>query len=122
MSVTPDTTVTDGNTTLHPELWMDYKSAREANTKVHALMGGNVAITLAPSSPRTVNIALLFESEHDSKLCEDMHAGTGVITITETDRATASMQYVVVGKISRELDPDTSELWIVSAEVIEVGA
>ncbi len=116
------TTISDGITTLHPILWMDYKSTRAANTKVHPLMGGGVALSLAPASPRTVNIALLFEDEAESKTCEDMHAGTGVITITEEGRDTASMQYVVVGTIGRDLDPETADRWIVSAEVLEVGA
>lgn len=116
------TVISNGITTLHPELWMDYKSARTANTKVHPLMGGGVAISLAPASPRTVTVALLFLTEAESKQCEDMHAATGVITITEDGRDTASMQYVVTGQVRRELDPDSRELWIVSAEVTEVGA
>lgn len=116
------TTLSDGTTTLNPLLWMDYRSTRDANTKAHPLMGGGVALSLAPASPRRVAVALLFTDETESKQCEDMHAGTGVITITETGRDTASMQYVVVGNIERELDRETSELWIVSAEVIEVGA
>ncbi len=115
------TTITDGITTLHPKLWINYKSDREANTKVHALMGGGVALSLAPASPRTAAVALLFDDEDESKQCEDMHAGTGVITITEPGRTTHSMQYVVTGRITREL-ADTAKQWIVSAEVIEVGA
>ena len=116
------TTISDGITTLHPLAWMDYKSTRDARTKVHPLMGGTVAISLAPADPRTVNVALLFDDEAASKTCEDMHARTGVITITETGRPTASMQYVVSGRIERELDTETAALWIVSAAVIEVGA
>lgn len=116
------TTISDGITTLHPILWMDYKSTRDANTKVHPLMGGGVSLSLAPASPRTITVALLFDDEDESKACEDMHAGTGVITITEDDRDTASMQYVVIGTIGRDLDPETADVWIVSAEVIEVGA
>lgn len=116
------TTVTDGITTLHPVLWTDYRSTRAANTKAHPLMGGGVALSLAPASPRGINVALVFDDEAESKQCEDMHAGTGVITITETGRDTASMQYVVVGNIERELDKETAAVWIVSADVIEVGA
>ncbi len=53
------TTITDGITTLYPTLWINYTSDREANTKVHALMGGGVALSLAPASPRTAAVALL---------------------------------------------------------------
>ena len=115
------TTISDGTTELHPILWMNYKTTRAANTTAHPLMGGNVAITLAPPEPRRAAVALLFDDEDASKACEDMHATPGVITITEEGRDTHSMQYVVIGTIGRELDPESAAIWVVTAEVIEVG-
>lgn len=116
------TTISNGLVTLNPRLWMDYKSTREANTRTHPLMGGGIAVSLAPASPRTVSLALLFTNEDDSKRCEDMLATPGVITITEDGRDTHSMQFVVTGRIGRDLDTETAEDWVVSAEVVEVGA
>jgi hypothetical protein len=116
------TEISDGTDTLHPILWMDYASARDARTRTHPLMGGGTAVTLAPAGPRKVVLALLFADEDESKACEDMHARPGVITITEDGRDTHSMQYVVTGAVTRELDPETAEVWIVAAEVQEVGA
>lgn len=115
-------TVTDSTTTLHPVLWMDYASIRKTNTRTHDLMSGASAITLAPAGPRRSTLALLFKSETDSKACEDMHATAGVLTITDPDRLTHSMQYVVVGEISRTLDKETSRVWILTVDVQEVGA
>lgn len=115
-------TVTDGTTTVHPILWMDYASTRAANTRTHDLMSGSSAITLAPAGPRRVKLAFLFHDEDHSKACEDLHATAGVLTVTDPDRATHSMQYVVIGSVSRDLDTDTARNWIVTAEVQEVGA
>lgn len=116
------TSITDGTVTLHPILWTQYRSTREARTRTHPLASGGTAVSLARSGPRRVNVALLFDDELESEQCEAMHARPGVITITETDRPTHSMQYVVVGNIERELDPETADVWIVTAEVLEVGA
>lgn len=116
------TTISDGTTTLHPLAWMDYQSAREAGTRTHRLMGGGVAVTLAPTGPRRVTVALLFDDEDVSAQCEAMLSTPGVLTIGEGGRSTVPMQFVVVGRIERELDPDTDDAWIVTAEVQEVGA
>lgn len=116
------TEITNGTTTLHPILWMGYVSSRDARTKTHDLVSGDTAITLAPAGPRRVTVVLLFTDEDESKACEDMHARPGILTITEDGRTTHSMQYVVIGKVARELDPDSAAVWFVSAEVQEVGA
>lgn len=116
------TTISDGTTTLTPVLWMDYESTRQAGTRTHTLVSGKQSITLAPAGPRRVRVALLFDDEAASIACETMHAGTSVITITEDGRPTHSMQYVVMGDIRRELDKETAAVWIVSAEVQEIGA
>lgn len=115
------TAISNGITTVTPILWMDYTSTREANTRSHQLVSGRAAITLHPAGPRRVSVVLLFADETESKACEDMHAQPGIITITEDDRPTHSMQYVVVGKITRELDSETQDAWIVTAEAEEVG-
>lgn len=115
-------TITDGTTTLHPLLWMDYSSTRTTGTRTHALASGATAITLAPAGPRRVKLAFLFHDEDLSKACEDLHATEGVLTVTDTDRATHSMQYVVVGTITRDLHTETARNWIVTVDVQEVGA
>ncbi len=115
------TTISDGTTTLHPLAWMDYQSSREAGTRTHRLASGRVALTLAKAGPRRVTIALLFDDEDVSARCEAMLATPGVLTITEDGRDSVPMQFVVVGRIERELDPDTDDAWIVSAEVQEVA-
>lgn len=115
------TEITNGVTTVHPILWMEYASTRQANTRTHPLMSGGTAVTLAPHGPRTVTLALLFDDEEESIVCEDMHARPSVFTITEAGRPTHSMQYVAVGRVSRELDQETAAVWIVSVEVQEVS-
>lgn len=116
------TAISDGITTLHPKLWLGFKTARESRTTAHPLAGGNTAITLAPSGPRTSAIGLLFTDEQESSDCETMLATPGVLTITEPDRPTHSMQFVVTGRIERELVAETARQWIVMADVQEVGA
>lgn len=116
------TTISNGETTLTPVLWAGYESTREAGTKTNRLMSGKTSVTLALAGPRKVSVALLFDDEQTSLDCELMHATPGVITITEDGRDTHSMQYVVVGRITRELNKETQALWVVSADVQEVGA
>lgn len=114
------TTITRGTLTLTPILWMDYESHRAANTRVHELANGQPALTVRPHQPRRVTVVYLFDDEGASKQCEDLHASPGVITVHEDDRATASMKYAVIGTVTRDLDAETADIWIVSAEVLEV--
>ncbi|QBE48747.1 hypothetical protein [Leucobacter triazinivorans] len=115
------TTISDGVTTLHPKVWMQYVSDRDSNTREHTLLSGGIALTVAPATPRRVAVALLFNSEAESEACEQMHARPGILSITEEGRPTHSMQYAVVGTVRRELDPENAAVWIVTAEVREVG-
>jgi len=117
--MTTDTTLTDGTTTLHPLLWMDYESSSAANTIVHQLASGRTAITIADHGPRRVTIALLFADEETSRQCEDLHRTPTIITITEDGRPTAGMQYITIGPVRRTYDPK-GDVWIVGAEVQEV--
>lgn len=113
------TILTDGIETVSPLLWLDYKSTRPSNTIVHELANGGTALTVRDAGARSCTLVLLFTDEDESAACEAMLARKGVQEITETGRATASMSYAVTGTISREYDAD-HEVWIVSADVIEV--
>ncbi len=116
------TTIERGEHTSTPLLWMEYTSRRATNTVVHELSTGELSIHFVPHQRRRVKLVFLFDDEAASKACEDMHADaiSGTYTITETGRDTHTMRYAVVGDVSRELDPETAELWFVSVDAVEV--
>lgn len=115
------TTISDGTSTVQAIAWSEYRSTRRSNTREHELAGGGIALTIRKASPRRVSIVLLLDDETLSAECEAMHASGRTLTITEPGRATHSMQYIVTGEIRRELDPETRDLWFVTADVTEVG-
>lgn len=118
------TIITSPHGSTSPTLWLEYDSTRDAGTLAHPDATGGVIVVHRPTGPRKLALALFYGgpgSEAASAACEALHAAGGVLTITETDRATLGMSYVVTGAIRRSLDVE-HDVWTVEAEVCEVPA
>lgn len=117
------TTITTplGNTS--PVLWMQLATTRQATSRI-VTNGGQAAAIIHGPRPRhrQSQIVLLYIDETASRTAEDLHAAGGICTITEPGRPTHGMTYIVTGAISRELDPETAAVWIVTIEVTEIPA
>jgi len=115
------TTITKGDVTVTPALVLGYDAARMSRNLVHNLIGnGAPNVTLKPASLRSGTLELLFADESTAAACEALHATEGSFTLTDSDRPSIGMVYVV-GSIRRQLEPETRAFWIVSVGFQEVS-
>lgn len=115
------TTLTTPAGVSEPTLWLDYESTREAHTVVHELAEGGVHVVHRPTSTRALKLALFYTDDQASADAENYLAQGGICQITEPDRPTVALRFVVNGRISRTLDAEY-DVWIVTAECQEVPA
>lgn len=113
--------ITHGATTIAPDIIDGFDSRRDSANIVHEILGrSNPDITFRPAGLRTGTLTLVFASETESAAAENVHVSGTVFTIVSTDRATIQMTYVVQGEISRKLDAETRDAWVVEIGYQEV--
>lgn len=117
-------TITRGAATITPTAVTQYASDREAQNRVHVILGRpDPDVTLRPAQSRTGTLMLTFASvtaAADSKTAEDLHAASeGVFVLVSADVPTINMSYVPTGRVSRALDP-TLKAWTLSIPFQEV--
>ena len=114
-------TITTPTGTTTPVLWMELDARRQATTVLHQTVSGGTVVMHGPApTSRATVLMFLYDDEAASRAAENMLAAGGVCSITAPNRVTHEMSFVVVGEIARILDPDTANVWIVTAEVAEV--
>lgn len=115
-------TITQGVTTISPTLVLSYESTRTSTNRVRPLLGGGIAVSLGEAGPRTGTLELFFLTEAAAEQAEQLHMLAGVFALADPDRPTIAMSYVVAdaGAISRTLDPETRERWIVTVDYQEI--
>lgn len=120
--ITSTEVISDGTTAqTAPLLTSGYQSSRQSRTVVHEVLGRSYPdITQFPMSLRSGNLTLVYDNEADSVECERMHTGGYVMTYSDSDLQSASMNYVVNGALTRELDPQTRTVWLVTVAYQEV--
>lgn len=117
------TTITTPLGDTQPVLWMQLATTRHATSRVATNAGAPVAVIHGPRPRhREARLVLLYEDETEARAAEDLHAAGGICTITEPGRPTHGMTYIVTGAISRELDPETANIWILTIDVTEIPA
>lgn len=87
---------------------------------VNPIIGGGIDVTLQEASLRQGAFELVYQDEDEAAYAFAMHQRPSTFTITDSDRASMAMTYVVDGQISRALDDETREFWIVRVEYQEV--
>lgn len=114
-------TVNDGSgDSVSPTLVLGYQVERESQNIVHQIIGGGIAVTLVRPNPRTGTLELFFLEEADAFDAADKHAAETTFTLSDTDRPSINMTYVVSGSVYVELDPETRNRWLVSVDFQEV--
>jgi len=114
------TAETSLNTTT-PALVLGYQTARTSRNIIHDLLSGEVGVALVAPRPRSGTLELLYPVEADAFTALNLHAEETVFTLTDTDRASVAMSYVVDGDITIELDDETRDHWVVSVGYQEVA-
>jgi hypothetical protein len=116
-------TITQGGTTVTPELVLGYDSSRTSGNIVHWILGRpDPDVTLRPARLRKGTLKLLFASESAAGTCFRLHGGAGVFVLADSDVESVGMRYVVDGNIDIGLDPQTQEMWLVSVAYQEIAS
>ncbi|WP_309105018.1 hypothetical protein [Microbacterium sp.] len=120
------TTITHTTGTLTPVVVDGWRAARPARTVVHEILGRtDPDVTFRPAGLRRGTLRLVFPAEADAAHAVQVLATPQRLTLTDPDRATLAMAFVVPsdgGDIECELDDATRNVWIVSCPFQEVTA
>jgi len=117
------TTISDGTTTITPELVVGYEATRDARTVVHQVIGrADPDVSLAADGLRTGSLELLFLTEAAASAGLALHTHPARFTLTEAGMTIPTMTYVRYGALRIRLDPQTQELWLLSVGFREVAA
>lgn len=112
--------------TIAPTLILGYEARQESSNIVHTVLGRtNPDVTLRPAQMRTGSLSLLFAAptaEADSDAARQVLATAGVLSLMSSDRTTVDMAFVTSGSITRRLDEQTRNRWLVSFDFQEVAA
>jgi len=106
--------------TTEPTLVLGYESSRPASTIVHQRLGGATDVLVRPAGLRTGTLRLFYYLEYDAAAAEDMLAKAASFTLNETDRYTINMEFVLSGTLTRYLDDQTRDRWVVEVGYQEV--
>lgn len=113
--------VTDGTTTVTPEVVDGYTSGRESGIRVHPILGRAYPdITYQVAKLRTGTFRLVFADETDALDAETLHTTGSILTIVSDERASANFSYVATDTVIRELDDETRDVWVVEVTYQEV--
>lgn len=104
-SITPMLVLVDG-----------YSQSGTSANIVHELVGGTIAVSLAPDLPRTGTLSLLFATPALAEIAREFHTTGDVFTLVDSDTPQASMTYVRQGPMSVKINSDVTERW-----ALEVG-
>ncbi|WP_024357804.1 hypothetical protein [Leucobacter chironomi] len=117
--------VSSGPEAVEPLLWVDSSQKLKSQNRVHELLSGRVAVTLAPPALRSGSLGLLFDSEAAAAACVELHATGSVFSLEEPDRPSLEMTYVLAegGGIESEYlkDHTDADLWMVRIDYQEVS-
>lgn len=110
--------------TATPDAVDGYASTVTSRTILHEVIGRAYPdVTMLPGSLRSGTLTLVFGDENESRLCEQLHAyAAQPLVLITNDRYTVAMTYVVVGRVTRSLDDQTRDSWIVTADYQEVAS
>jgi hypothetical protein len=107
---------------ITPLLVLGYETARQSQSIFHDILGGGQDVTLRPASLRSGTLRLLLATEAEAVAAETAHAAGKVLRLTDTDRPSVSMSYVLDGSLVRRLDDGTRKLWTLDVGYREVAA
>jgi len=112
------TTITSGASTLSPTVVDGYEANREAQTIVHVIPGSATPdVILRPALLRSGTLTCMWHgasSEANSKTAADLLATAATFALVSTDRTSIPMPFVVTGTVTRRLEDQSRDAWIVS--------
>jgi hypothetical protein len=106
--------------TFSPLMRISATEEIETRNIVHDLLGGGVAITFGGRSLITSALEMVFTSEADS-VDAFTQLNTGhIFELTDSSKPSTSIYFVISGSINRELQIDSTDTWVITADVQQV--
>lgn len=90
-----------------------FKTKRAANTKIHQLLSGSVAVTMRQAAPRTGELVLLYATKSAAETARDTFALPVVFTYSD-DAPAETLTFVVTDQVTCELATDTMSRYILT--------
>lgn len=114
-------TVNDGTLdTTSPTLVLGYQANRESQNIIHDIIGGGIAVTLIRPRPRAGTLRLFYLTEEDAFESLGYHSRETTFSLSDTERPSYAMTYVLDGNLDIELDPEGRRRWVLSVDFQEV--
>lgn len=106
--------------TFSPYLRMTASQTINSRNIIHELLAGGVAVTFAGETTSTGTLEMLFTSEADS-LEAYTQLNTGhIFELTDADKTSTSMFFVIAGAITRTYEVESADTWIITCDIQEV--
>lgn len=104
-----------------PVLILGYETSIESQNIVHQIIGGGTAHTLIRPNARNGSLELFFTDEASAFDAFNLHKLEATFTVTDTDRPSVNMTYVVDGSVDLRLTDDRKR-WVVTVGYQEVDS
>lgn len=120
------TLITSGANVISPTIVLGFTSTRASMNNIHDVVArANPDVSLRPAGLRSGTYELGFAgdtSEMDSFIAEALLATPVVFTVVSDERTTVQLSFVLSGNLTRALETETRDAWIVSFDWQEVTA
>lgn len=115
-------TADDNGDTTNPLLMLSpYGMKWDGRNVVHDLIGGEVAVALQTTRPRSGSISYLYDDRPLAFGAAAMHKRATGFMLTDSEYPdNIPMHYVVDGTVALDLDPDTLTAWILTVDFLAV--
>lgn len=114
------TTITLGAESVSPELVTGYVAARQGGNLLHKVIArADPDVTLSPAGLRSGTLEIWCADLDVALAADALHAGVGVLHLTDDALPGLDMDYVLAGRIETSPAKETTR-WVVRVEYAEV--
>ena len=115
-------TITDGVSTITPDLILGWRSTRTSRTVLHTVIGKpDPDVTLRPSGLRAGVLRLFFLTSDDAHAAEALHTTAAVLHLdADPEQPDLSMAYVTAGPVDYAAATDEGRHWTLDVTYQEV--
>jgi hypothetical protein len=114
-------TITNGTTTITPQLIQGYETTTQSTNITHTILGrSDPDYSLGADTPRSGSLSLFFLTRAEAWAAHQLHTAAGVFTLTDADLPEINMRYIRAGSMGLTLDSDTLTRWVLDLEYVEV--
>lgn len=103
-----------------PLLVDGWEESAEGKNIINPITGGGVDVTLQEAGKRTGSFILVYTDETEALAAFEMHRQPEVFTLSDSDRPSVGLDYVLAGDLTRALDDESREFWLVTVNYQEV--